>query len=77
VKVYWESGGIAPPILYLGTTLRGVVSFTTRPLYPQGNSLGYLLDRRLGGPQNRSGRGGEEKKFPSPYKQNEWPIKSK
>jgi hypothetical protein len=28
---------------------------------PQGKSPRYLLDRRLGGPQSRSGRGGEEK----------------
>jgi hypothetical protein len=32
-----------------------------RPLYPQGKSPWYLLDRRLDGPQSRSGRGGEEK----------------
>jgi hypothetical protein len=38
-----------------------VVNFTPRPLYPQGKSLWYPLDRRLGGPQSRSGRGGEEK----------------
>jgi hypothetical protein len=30
-------------------------------LYPQGKSGQYPLDRRLGGPQSRSGRGGEEK----------------
>jgi hypothetical protein len=35
--------------------------FTPRPLYPQGESPWYPLDRRLGGPQSRSGRGGEEK----------------
>jgi len=34
-----------------------MVSFTPRPLYPQGKSSCYPLDRRLGGPQNRSGRG--------------------
>jgi hypothetical protein len=28
---------------------------------PPGKSLWYPLDRRLGGPQSRSGRGGEEK----------------
>jgi hypothetical protein len=38
-----------------------VVSFTPRPLYLQGKIRRYPLDRRLGGPQNRSGRGGEEK----------------
>jgi hypothetical protein len=30
-----------------------VVSFTLRPLYPQGKSPWYPLDRRLGGPQRR------------------------
>jgi hypothetical protein len=34
-----------------------VVSFTPGPLYPQGKSPSYPLDRRLGGPQSRSGRG--------------------
>jgi hypothetical protein len=38
-----------------------VVKFTPRPLYPQGKSPWYPFGRRLGGPQNRSGRGGEEK----------------
>jgi hypothetical protein len=38
-----------------------VVSFTSRPFYPQGKSRFYPLDRRLGGPQSQSGRGGEEK----------------
>jgi len=28
-------------------------SFTPRPLYPQGKSLWYPLDKRLGGPQSR------------------------
>jgi hypothetical protein len=32
-----------------------------RPLYPQGKNPRYPLDRRLGGPQSRSGRGVEEK----------------
>jgi len=34
-----------------------VVSFTPRPLYLRGKSSWYPLDRRLDGPQNRSGRG--------------------
>jgi hypothetical protein len=38
-----------------------VVRFTPRPLYPQGKSPWYPLDRRLGGPQRQSRRGGEEK----------------
>jgi hypothetical protein len=38
-----------------------VVSFMLRPLYPQGKSPRYSLDRRLGGHQSRSGRSSEEK----------------
>jgi hypothetical protein len=38
-----------------------VISLTPRPLYPRGKSPPYALDRRLGGPQSRSGRRGEEK----------------
>jgi hypothetical protein len=37
-----------------------MVTFTLRPLYPRGKNARYPLDRRLGGPQNRSGRRGEE-----------------
>jgi hypothetical protein len=32
-----------------------VVRFTPRPLYPEGKSSWNPLDRRLGGPQSRSG----------------------
>jgi hypothetical protein len=62
MKAYWGSGGIAPRIFYLSTRWRWVVSFTPRPLYYMGKSPWYLLDRRLGGPQSRYGRGCEEKK---------------
>jgi hypothetical protein len=41
-----------------------VVSFTPRPLYPQGKRPRYPLDKRLGGPQYRSGRRGKEKILP-------------
>jgi len=61
MKVYWGSGGIFPLILDLGNRWRWVVIFTPRPLYPQGNNPQYPLDRRMVGPQSRSGRGGEEK----------------
>jgi hypothetical protein len=54
-----RSGGIAQSILDLGW--RWVIRFTPRPLYPQGKSSWYPLDRRLGGPQSYSGHGGEEK----------------
>jgi hypothetical protein len=36
--------------------LRLVIRFRPRPLWPQGNHLRYAVSRRLGGPQNRSGR---------------------
>jgi hypothetical protein len=61
MKLYWGIGGIVPRILDLGTRWRWVVSFTPRPLYPHGKSPWYPLDRRLGGAQNRSVRGGEER----------------
>jgi hypothetical protein len=57
MKAYWGSGG---------TRWRWVVSFTPRSLYPQGKSPWYPSDRRLGGPQSRTGRGSEEKNF--------WPL---
>jgi hypothetical protein len=40
-----------------------------RPLYPQGNSPQYPLDRRLGGPQSQSGGSGEEKNCPLAHSQ--------
>jgi hypothetical protein len=49
IMVY-GGGGIAPRILDLGTRWKWVVSFTPRPLYPQGKSSWYSLDRRLDGP---------------------------
>jgi hypothetical protein len=54
---------MAPCILTLGTRWRCVVSFTTWPLYPRRKSSRYPLNRRVGGPQSRSGRSGEEKKY--------------
>jgi hypothetical protein len=58
MKAYLGNGDIAPRILGLGTRWRRVVSFTPREKSPW-----YPLHRRLGGPQRRSGRGGEEKNF--------------
>jgi hypothetical protein len=49
-------GYIDSRFLSLGTSWRWVVSFTSRPQIPW-----YALDRRLGGPQKRSGRRGAEK----------------
>jgi hypothetical protein len=48
-------------ILNHGTGWRWVVSFGPRPLYPRRKSPRYPSDKRLGGPQNRSGRCGGEK----------------
>jgi hypothetical protein len=48
-------------ILDLGTCWRWAVSFTPRPLYPRECRRRYPLDRRLGGPQSRFGRCGEER----------------
>jgi hypothetical protein len=61
MKAYWGSGYIVPCIFDLGARWRWVVSFTPRPLYSHGKSPWYPLNRRLGGLQSRSGRGGEEK----------------
>jgi hypothetical protein len=66
MKAYWGSGGIVHSFFNLGTRWRRVVSFTPRPLYPQRKSPWYTFDRRLGGPQSRSGRGGEEKNSQPP-----------
>jgi hypothetical protein len=49
-----------PLLLDFGTRYKWVVRFTLRPLYCEGSNPWYPLDRRLGGPQSRSGRGGEE-----------------
>jgi hypothetical protein len=66
MKTYWRSGGIAACILNPCTRWRWVVTFTPRPFYPQGKSPRCPLDRGLGGPQSRSGHGGEEKNFQPP-----------
>jgi hypothetical protein len=61
MEAYWWSGGIVPRILYFGTRWRWVVSFTIPAALSQGKSPWYPFDRRLGGPQSRSGRCWEEK----------------
>jgi hypothetical protein len=63
----WRYSSTHPTILNLSTRWRGVVSFTSLPLYPRGKSPWYTLYRRLGGPQSQSGSYGEEKHFlPTP-----------
>jgi hypothetical protein len=55
------SGCIASRFLDLGTSLRWVPSFTPRPLYLRGKRPRYPLHRRVGWPQNWSGRHGDSK----------------
>jgi hypothetical protein len=50
-------------LLDLDTRWRWVISFTPLSLYSRGKSPRYPLDERLGGPQSRSGRCGEENSF--------------
>jgi hypothetical protein len=62
MKTYHGSGGIAPRILDLGTQMEVSGQLhALAALPPEGKSPCYPLDRRLGGTQCRSGRGGEEK----------------
>jgi hypothetical protein len=61
MKVYWESGGIAPHILDLDTRWGWVVGFMLQLLYHQGKSPQYTFDRRLWRPQSQPQHDGEEK----------------
>jgi hypothetical protein len=58
----WGRGGIAPthsrPRHYMGVSGQ---RHTPAALYPRGKDPRYPLNRRLGGPQNRSGRRGRKK----------------
>jgi hypothetical protein len=51
----WGSGYIDPHFLDLSSSWRLAISFTPRPLYPQGKELRYPLDRRVGMHQSWSG----------------------
>jgi hypothetical protein len=61
VKAYWVVG--IQVEAFLTSVLSGSEWSASRPSYftPRGKKPRYPLDRRLGMPQNRSGRGGEEK----------------
>jgi hypothetical protein len=67
------SGGIAPRILDLGTRLEVSGQLHAPDALLQGKSRWHPLDRRLRGPQSRSGQGGEEK-HPQPLPYLEPPI---
>jgi hypothetical protein len=58
----WGSGCIDPHILDLGVRWRWVVSFTPRPLYPQGNIPVFKV-QGLDETHNQSGRCGMERSF--------------
>jgi hypothetical protein len=60
MEAYRGNGGIVPRILDFGTRCEWSAS-RPPPFYSQGKSPCYPLDRRLGGPQSRSGSGGIEK----------------
>jgi hypothetical protein len=58
LKTYLGGGGVERC-----TRWRWMISFTPRSLYPREIAPGTGWNRRLGGPQSWSGRGGEEKKM--------------
>jgi hypothetical protein len=66
MKTYLGSGGIDPHILLTRHYMVVSDQVYAPPTYPQGKSLRYPFDRRLGGPQNRSGHGVEERNFQPP-----------
>jgi hypothetical protein len=51
---------------FLTSVLNEDVSFMFRPLNSRGTTVPVPLDRRLGGPQGRPGRGGEKETHPPP-----------
>jgi hypothetical protein len=57
----WGSGYIDQRVLDLGSSCMRVVRLTPRPLYSGGKVPRHPLDRRLRGPQKRSGRRREQK----------------
>jgi hypothetical protein len=61
MKAYGVVNVLIHIFLDLGISWRWMISFTPLPLYLRGKSSQYTLGRRLGGPQSRSGRPGEEK----------------
>jgi len=64
MNAHWGSGCIAPRILNRGDRWRWVVSFNVPAALPLLWETRYPLYRRLGEPQIRSKRGGEEKNIP-------------
>jgi hypothetical protein len=67
MTTYWRVEVITPRIIDFGTTWKWVFSFTRRPLYTQGKSSRYSLDRRLGG--HRAPELVANIKIPSPFRE--------
>jgi hypothetical protein len=59
LEIVWGSGDIASHNLNVATGWKWLVSFTPRPLHPQGKSPHHPLGRRVVGFQNRKARCGE------------------
>lgn len=62
-RAYGESYSVSPLILKVNTKRRYVISFTTRPFDLHIKRTRNPLNRRLDGPQSRSGPFGKEKLF--------------
>jgi hypothetical protein len=59
MQAYMGNRGTAPLILNLSTRWSSVVNVTCWLIYPQGKTIRYQLNRRMGGAQNPSGHFGK------------------
>jgi hypothetical protein len=62
LKTYWENGGITPRFLNLGIRYGGEWLASRPGHFLRSKKPRHRLDERVGGPQRRSGGGGERKK---------------
>jgi hypothetical protein len=70
MKAYRGSGGIASLILWPRHYMEASGQLHAPAALPPAKDPSYLLDRRLSGPQSRSGRGGKKKKSQPPPESN-------
>jgi hypothetical protein len=66
MQAYWGVEVQLHALFDLGTRWRSSGELHALAALPPRKSLWHPLDRRLGGPQGRSGRGGEEKNSQPP-----------
>jgi hypothetical protein len=66
MKEYWGNGGIVPLILWPRHQMEMSGQLHALAVLLPEKEPWYPLDRRLDGPQSRSGRGGEEKNSQPP-----------